>query len=630
MSYRSVKRVLGETRLELKCLVLFAVCLFTLIGGSFWWYGNRTEDLVLARAQPTGRLMVTADLLQKHWSKMKNDAEKKAASQKDPDSSIVRDAGNWTIGLAPKNFKAVYLSLSNDPGSQLPESDEDARILDQFPESIPIDPNSAESDIADEGRVHEAEIEPVDRVVRDEKGDYQYEYFQPVYATLNRCMWCHYAKSSAVTVGEAGVGSPAKPPLQLGDLIAVAKVTMPDPTHRGLNQNRAIFLATAVLTVFLAMIASYVIVRYVIVKPLKHLRDVSDEISRGNMEARAEIHTADEFEEVGVAFNKMVRHLVNTQDELKHTNATLDTKVDELAQTNMRLYEMNRLKSDFLATMSHELRTPLNSIIGFSEVLDSIKSLDDKQRRYVQNIQKSGRVLLDMINDILDLAKIESGKMDLRLSEFRIESVIQAQCDFFRPQTERKNIDLDIDIEPDLPELFQDQAKVQQILSNLLSNAIKFTPEGGRIDVRARRELPAANGQAAEAEHRDLDHGGQLLLIVSDTGVGIAEEDQVAIFEKFRQGQAVMAQGDAITREYSGTGLGLSIVKELCKLLGGEITLESQIGRGSTFTVHLPWSCPGHARVDAGDNLEEMLRPWRQEVQRTLDRAVPAAPVAER
>ncbi len=193
---------------------------------------------------------------------------------------------------------------------------------------------------------------------------------------------------------------------------------MPDPTQNALAKNRAIFLATAVMTVFLSMIASYVIVRYVIVKPLKHLRDTSDEISRGNMEARAEIHTADEFEDVAVAFNKMVRHLVNTQAELKNTNAELDEKVDELAQANMRLYEMNRLKSDFLATMSHELRTPLNSIIGFGEVLDSIKSLDDKQRRYVQNIQKSGRMLLDMINDILDLAKIESGKMEVAAGRF--------------------------------------------------------------------------------------------------------------------------------------------------------------------------------------------------------------------
>ena len=178
-------------------------------------------------------------------------------------------------------------------------------------------------------------------------------------------------------------------------------------------------------------------------------------------------------------------------------------KVDELAQANMRLYELNRLKSDFLATMSHELRTPLNSILGFSDVLGSINSLDDKQKRYVQNIQKSGRVLLDMINDILDLAKIESGKMELRLSDFHIDDAIGAQCDMARPLRERKNIDLDLQVEPSLPELFQDQGKVQQVLNNLLSNAIKFTPEGGRIVASP----PAA--RAAETAMSLVAHRGR-------------------------------------------------------------------------------------------------------------------------
>src|SRR5438132_8476308 len=196
------------------------------------------------------------------------------------------------------------------------------------------------------------------------------------------------------------------------------------------------------------------------------------------MEARADIHTADEFEEVGLAFNKMVRHLVSTQEELKQTNTTLDTKVDELAQANMRLYEMNRLKSDFLATVSHELRTPLNSILGFSDVLSGVRALDDKQLRYVGNIQRSGRMLLEMINDILDLAKLESGKMEIRLAEFKIGSLIATQCEMARPLAEKKNIDLDCDAPATLPTLRQDQAKVQQILNNLLSNAIKFTPEG--------------------------------------------------------------------------------------------------------------------------------------------------------
>ena len=204
-----------------------------------------------------------------------------------------------------------------------------------------------------------------------------------------------------------------------GDLMAVARLTFStEPTRKSINLNQAILIATAIITVFLAMVASYVIVRYVIVKPLRHLRDVSDAISRGNTTLRADIHTGDEFEELAVAFNRMLRHLTDAQGELRLVNANLDGKVDELAQANMRLYELNMLKSDFLATMSHELRTPLNSILGFSEVLGSIDSLDEKQKRYVQNIQKSGKTLLEMINDILDLAKIESGKMETRLTRF--------------------------------------------------------------------------------------------------------------------------------------------------------------------------------------------------------------------
>jgi signal transduction histidine kinase len=247
--------------------------------------------------------------------------------------------------------------------------------------------------------------------------------------------------------------------------------------------------------------------------------------------------------------------------------------------------------------MSHELRTPLNSIIGFSDVLGSIKSLDDKQRRYVQNIQKSGKMLLDMINDILDLAKIESGKMEIRLTDFRIEHVIGALCDMARPLTERKNIDLEHFIEPALPRLHQDQGKVQQVLNNLLSNAIKFTPEGGRIIISAKLD----------------PHADCLLLSVADTGVGIAEEDRVAIFEKFRQGQSALPAGDAMTREYSGTGLGLSIVKELCKLLGGEIGLESELGKGSTFTVRLPFVRTERPWLESPltEGLEDLTKPRR-------------------
>jgi signal transduction histidine kinase len=212
----------------------------------------------------------------------------------------------------------------------------------------------------------------------------------------------------------------------------------------------------------------------------------------------------------------------------------------------------------------------------------------------VENIRKSGRMLLDMINHILDLAKIESGRMEIRLTDFSIAQVVGAQCDMARPLTEDKNIDLVMEIEPDLPLMQQDQARVQQIINNLLSNAIKFTPEGGRIRVTAERN---------ERE--------QLVLQVSDTGVGIAEEDQQTIFEKFRQGRTAMPSGDAITREYSGTGLGLSIVKELCRLLEGEVTVESELGAGSTFSVRLPWKLRKLPRLETPSvtSFEEFGRP---------------------
>jgi two-component system sensor histidine kinase BarA len=255
-------------------------------------------------------------------------------------------------------------------------------------------------------------------------------------------------------------------------------------------------------------------------------------------------------------------------------NADLDRKVDELAQANLALYESNRLKSDFLATMSHELRTPLNSILGFSDVLLTSDGLNDKQHRWVRNIQSSGDRLLNLINDILDLARIEAGKMQVRLAEFSMHDVCEGLMAMFRPLAEKKNIDLRAQVEPDIPVLRQDVVKLQQILSNLLSNAIKFTPEGGRVLLKAE----------AGPQH--------VVLTVADSGVGIAREDQEPIFEKFRQA------GNPLTREHAGSGLGLSIVRELSKLLGGEVSLQSDIGRGSTFTVRLPIRLSAEPRLE--------------------------------
>ncbi|HEY3963978.1 MAG TPA: ATP-binding protein [Planctomycetaceae bacterium] len=567
MSYRSFKHVLGETHLERKCFFLFGGCLLLVITGSFWWYSQETDDLVEDATRRTARGLADTILYRRHWDIFETQPERH-----DDFEQLQKSLGDK---LADQEYTFRFIKPSiYSPDQALDDSE--SEMLNEFSRDPPPER---------------------DWDKRRERG--KYRYFQAI-RTKDSCIRCHHSYAM-YRQGEA----------RPGDLEAVLEISIPDAeTQKAQTYNRAMLLTFAIITVFGAMVASWFIVRYVIVKPLKHLRDVSDEISRGNISLRADIHTGDEFEELAAAFNRMLRHLTTIQEELRNANSNLDLKVDELAQLNMQLYEVNRLKSEFLAMMSHELRTPLNAIIGFSDVLESIASLDDKQKRYVKNIQTSGKVLLEMINDILDLAKIESGNMEVRLTEFRIEAVVHGLCDTYMQTTERKNIDLKADVEPRLPEMLQDQVKVQQILSNLLSNAIKFTPEGGRITITAGRD--------------DKEH---LLLRVSDTGVGIAPEDQTVIFEKFRQGKAVFSGGDAMTREYSGTGLGLSIVKELCKLLGGEISLESELGKGSTFTVRLPWTRVEQPKLDSSlaASLEGLAKARRLDYPRAADQPVGAS-----
>ena len=575
MSYQLLKRILGETNLEWKCYVLFGSCFFVLISASFLWYRAYMERIVWDQMPVTSRLLLKEDMQVRHWKAMESEPQSLTLAEK------------LSAVLGKESYKVnVKFILPKPPASDteenkgfLPENRFEKEVLERFLKSQP--PKLGE--------------DPEFAQRRSLDGN-AYNYYQPIFATATECYnschrpWTDVSGGLSINRGVYGHSFAERK----GDLMAVAHLTLPTEMTQGkINLSIAILIATAIVTLFLAMVASYVIVRYVIVKPLRHLRNVSDAISRGNTSLRAELHTGDEFDELAAAFNRMLGHLTTAQEELRGANTTLDAKVDELAQTNMQLYEMNMDKSSFLATMSHELRTPLNSILGFSEVLDSINSLDNKQKRYVQNIQKSGKMLLEMINDVLDLAKIESGKMQPRPTDFRIAQVVAAQCDMARGMAERKNIDLETRVDAELPPLHQDQARVQQVLNNLLSNAIKFTPEGGRIVVSAGR---------AEA--------GFLALHVADTGVGIAPDEQAVIFEKFRQGRTAMPGGDAMTREHSGSGLGLSIVKELCRLLGGEISLQSELGKGSTFTVRLPWVLQEEPRVNPAiaADLEEFTK----------------------
>jgi signal transduction histidine kinase len=418
-------------------------------------------------------------------------------------------------------------------------------------------------------------------------------YYAPIRAANHKCVACHQtlAKHKGDAIAE-------------NDLLAMIRIRLPTKSiEEGVHWNRAILVTTAIGTVILIMIGSWIIVRYIIVKPVTHLKEVSDAISAGELNVRSEIQTGDEFEDLSHAFNRMLRHLVSMQDQWRKVNADLDRKVDELAQTNMALFESNKLKGDFLATMSHELRTPLNSILGFSDVLLSGETLTEKQRRWVSNIQSSGQKLLALINDILDLAKIEAGKMTIRLDSFNLHDVCDGLLNMFRPLAEKKNIDLRSQIEPDMPMLRQDMTKLQQILQNLLSNAIKFTPEGGRVLLKA----------DADTKY--------VTISVMDTGVGVAKEEQDLVFQKFRQ------SGNPLTREHAGTGLGLSIVRELCKLLSGEVALQSELGRGSTFTVRLPMQLSDEPRLEFDLAAEQIEL---AKAQRVDARVYATAPTNER
>jgi signal transduction histidine kinase len=251
-----------------------------------------------------------------------------------------------------------------------------------------------------------------------------------------------------------------------------------------------------------------------------------------------------------------------TQSALAILNARLFLEIEDKSR---ELEVASRHKSEFLANMSHELRTPLNAIIGFSEVLAEgmFGEVNDKQAEYLGDILESGRHLLSLINDILDLAKIEAGRMELEATDFDLSGAIDNALTLVRERAGRRDIVLRRIVDERLSTIRADERKVKQVLLNLLSNALKFTPEGGRIDVRA-----AVNGGMAEVS-------------VADTGVGIAPEDQEAVFEEFRQvGMA--------SKKVEGTGLGLALSRKFIELHGGRIWVKSQVDVGSTFTFTLP------------------------------------------
>lgn len=567
---------LFESSLELKCLLFSGLALVVIVALSCFFYFNISKKQIDTQNPLMGQLLCEREFLLMHLRVLSHkEAENSFATEDEASDlddfidSMASQSPGINIGESSSKFHCRLLRTAN-----YRENDDD-RPTDDFEKTLLKE---------NQGVVNPAKINDLpqmkDRI--DESGNYHY---YKLLRMEHSCQNCHGSAEES----------------ELGSLLGVIHVMIPEPPSRQeLTRLWALLLGAGVITAFLGLVAFYIVIRYVVCRPLRKLRLVSEAISDGDISRRADLHTGDEFEALGIAFNRMLQFLMETQEELKETNSALETNVDELAKRNLQLFEMNRVKSDFMATMSHELRTPLNSILGFSDVLATIKTLDEKQRRYVENIRKSGNMLLSMINDILDLARIEAGRIEYKLSHFTIDKIVDAQCDMARPLIDRKNLVLTEDIQENLPEMYQDPGRIQQILNNLLSNAIKFTPEGGRISVAVAKIslaplYPQENKSAVQnnwssSRSQDEFKIEYMEMKVTDTGVGVSEEERKTIFEKFRQGSSAAPGGDALKREFSGSGLGLSIVKELCRILEGDVSVESEQGCGSTFTVLLPWN----------------------------------------
>lgn len=321
----------------------------------------------------------------------------------------------------------------------------------------------------------------------------------------------------------------------------------------------------AVLALGTAIGIGWMLWRYVQTR-LAELTAVATAINQGDYQVRAKVTRCDAIGSLAASLNALADRVESAVPELKARQEELEDNREHLARINQKMLEADELRREFVANLSHEMRTPLNAIIGFSDLLmkNRDKSLSAKALHYAEEISWGGKHLLSLVNDVLDVSRIEAGKIDLELQRVQVEEVAREVIEILRVEAETRHLTLALQVEGNVPAVQTDVVKLKQIFINMIGNAIKFTREGG-VTVRIQLVKP-----------------DRLNIAVADTGIGIAEKNLDAIFEPFCQGKETTAY------RASGTGLGLTISRSLVELLGGRIQVSSQPGEGSVFTVQLP------------------------------------------
>lgn len=360
-------------------------------------------------------------------------------------------------------------------------------------------------------------------------------------------------------------------------LESVLVIDLRDADAAGARLINGIYLVAAGLVASLVAIGLlWFILSRLVLAPLRLICGYAGRASEGDTAIRADMNTGDEFEQLAGMFNALLDRMKANETELLAANKSMQLKLGKVSESNEALYEANKIKGEFLANVSHELRTPLNAIVGFGEVLQetliaSTGPMDEKRKRYIANIITASRRLLDLINDLLDLAKIEAGRMELHINPVSAKDTAEGLVNLIRPLAEKREVKLVTKVPPNLPIARTDAGKLQQVLFNFLSNAVKFSPDGGTVTMAVVHLAP-----------RQADGVGHLRFSVSDTGPGISQADQERVFDKFTQ------LDPSTTKEHSGTGLGLTISRDLVELLQGRIEIDSDLGTGATFSLILP------------------------------------------